>query len=44
MLHPRLIDFLTEARRIGIADSIVLVTNRVLLHKAGRSRSARAGV
>jgi GTP 3',8-cyclase len=34
LLHPRLIDFLTEARRIGIADSIVLVTNGVLLHKA----------
>ncbi len=34
LLHPRLVDFLTEARRIGIANSIVLITNGVLLHKA----------
>jgi MoaA/NifB/PqqE/SkfB family radical SAM enzyme len=34
LLHPRLTDFLTEARRIDIADSIVLITNGVLLHQA----------
>ena len=32
LLHPRLLEFLTEARRIGIADSIVVYTNGVLLH------------
>jgi MoaA/NifB/PqqE/SkfB family radical SAM enzyme len=34
LLHPQLIDFLTEARRIGIADNIVLWTNGVHLHEA----------
>ena len=34
LLHPNLINFLSEARRIGIADNIVLYTNGVLLHKA----------
>jgi len=33
-LHPRLLDFIAEARRINIADSIVLITNGVLLHEA----------
>jgi MoaA/NifB/PqqE/SkfB family radical SAM enzyme len=33
LLHPQLLDFLTEARRIGIADKIVLFTNGVLLHE-----------
>jgi len=33
LLHPRLLDFLAEARRIGIADAIVLITNGVLLHQ-----------
>ena len=31
LLHPQLLEFLTEARRIGIADAIVLITNGVLL-------------
>jgi len=31
LLHPQLFDFLKEARRIGIADAIVLITNGVLL-------------
>lgn len=35
LLHPALITFLTEARRIGIADSIVIYTNGVLLHQMG---------
>lgn len=34
LLHPHLLDFLTEARRTGIADAIVLITNAVLLHEA----------
>ena len=34
LLHPQLLDFLREARRIGVADRIVLYTNGVLLHKA----------
>jgi hypothetical protein len=34
LLHPQLIDLLTEARRICVADSLVLITNGVLLHKA----------
>jgi MoaA/NifB/PqqE/SkfB family radical SAM enzyme len=34
LLHPHLLEFLTEARRIGIADAIVLITNGVLLHEA----------
>jgi MoaA/NifB/PqqE/SkfB family radical SAM enzyme len=34
LLHPQLLDFLREARRIGIADRIVLYTNGVLLHGA----------
>ena len=34
LLHPQLLDFLREARRINIADRIVLYTNGVLLHKA----------
>ncbi|HEY1452878.1 MAG TPA: hypothetical protein VGF57_05390, partial [Roseiarcus sp.] len=34
LLHPQLTGFLTEARRIGVADSIVLITNGVLLHQA----------
>src|SRR6478736_2087477 len=34
LLHPKLTEFLSVARRIGIADSIVLITNGVLLHKA----------
>lgn len=34
LLHPQLLSFLREARRIGIADSIVLYTNGVLLHQA----------
>lgn len=33
LLHPDLLQFLTEARRIGIADSIVVYTNGVLLHQ-----------
>lgn len=32
-LHPSLLDFIAEARRIGFADSIVLITNGVLLHQ-----------
>lgn len=34
LLHPELLRFASEARRIGIADSIVLYTNGVLLHQA----------
>jgi MoaA/NifB/PqqE/SkfB family radical SAM enzyme len=34
LLHPQLLDFLREARRIGVADRIVLYTNGVLLHRA----------
>jgi len=34
LLHPQLLDFLKEARRINVADRIVLYTNGVLLHKA----------
>jgi MoaA/NifB/PqqE/SkfB family radical SAM enzyme len=34
LLHPQLIEFLVEARRIKIADAIVLITNGVLLHEA----------
>ena len=33
LLHPELPRFLAEARRIGIADSIVVYTNGVLLHQ-----------
>lgn len=33
LLHPDLLRFLREARRIGIADSIVVYTNGVLLHQ-----------
>ena len=33
LLHPDLPRFLAEARRIGIADSIVVYTNGVLLHR-----------
>ena len=33
LLHPQLLDFLREARRIDVADRIVLYTNGVLLHK-----------
>ncbi len=33
LLHPDLLDFLREGRRIAIADSIVLYTNGVLLHE-----------
>ena len=32
-LHPELLRFLSEARRIGIADNIVLLTNGVQLHR-----------
>jgi MoaA/NifB/PqqE/SkfB family radical SAM enzyme len=32
LLHPDLLEFLREGRRIGIADSIWLYTNGVLLH------------
>lgn len=34
LLHPQLLDFLREARRINVADRIVLYTNGVLLHSA----------
>jgi organic radical activating enzyme len=34
LLHPQLLDFVREAKRIGIADVIVLYTNGVLLHRA----------
>jgi len=33
LLHPDLLQFLAEGRRIGIADSIVVYTNGVLLHQ-----------
>jgi organic radical activating enzyme len=33
LLHPDLLQFLKEARRIGIADSVVVYTNGVLLHE-----------
>jgi organic radical activating enzyme len=33
LLHPELLRILAEARRIGIADSIVVYTNGVLLHR-----------
>jgi organic radical activating enzyme len=33
LLHPDLNRFLTEARRIGIADAVVVYTNGVLLHE-----------
>ena len=32
-LHPQLLPILSEARRIGIADNIVLLTNGVQLHR-----------
>ncbi len=34
LLHPQILEFLAEARRIAIADAIVLITNGVLLHEA----------
>jgi hypothetical protein len=34
LLHPHLVDFVREAKRISIADKIVLYTNGVLLHRA----------
>lgn len=33
LLHPELLAFLREGRRIGIADTIVVFTNGVLLHR-----------
>ena len=33
LLHPELLAFLREGRRIGIADTIVVYTNGVLLHR-----------
>jgi hypothetical protein len=33
LLHPDLTQFLKEARRIGIADTLVIFTNGVLLHE-----------
>lgn len=33
LLHPELLQFLREGRRIGIADAIVVFTNGVLLHR-----------
>jgi hypothetical protein len=33
LLHPDLLAFLEEARRIAVADSIVVYTNGVLLHR-----------
>jgi len=33
LLHPDLVAFLREGRRIGVADRIVLYTNGVLLHE-----------
>ena len=33
LLHPQLLDFIKEGRRIGIADEIVVITNGVLLHR-----------
>lgn len=33
LLHPQLLQFLEEGRRIGIADRTVLFTNGVLLHQ-----------
>lgn len=33
LLHPDLLLFLEQARRIGIADSVVVYTNGVLLHE-----------
>jgi organic radical activating enzyme len=33
LLHPRFEDILAEARRIGVADRIVVYTNGVLLHE-----------
>ena len=33
LLHPELLAFLREGRRIGIADTIVVCTNGVLLHR-----------
>jgi organic radical activating enzyme len=32
LLHPRLFDFLSAARRVGISDKIVLITNGTFLH------------
>ena len=34
LLHPQLLDFLAEARRVGVADEVVVYTNGVLLHQA----------
>jgi organic radical activating enzyme len=34
LLQPQLLEFLREARRIGVADRIILYTNGVLLHQA----------
>jgi len=34
LLHPQLLDFLRAAKKIKIADRLVLLTNGVLLHKA----------
>ena len=33
LLHPELLAFLREGRRIGVADTIVVFTNGVLLHR-----------
>lgn len=33
LLHPELLRFLNEGRRIGIADAMVVYTNGVLLHR-----------
>lgn len=33
LLHPELLQFVKEARRIGIADTVVVWTNGVLLHE-----------
>ncbi len=33
LLHPQLLEFLAEARLIGVADDIVVITNGVLLHR-----------
>src|SRR5687767_9091206 len=42
LLHPRLPDFLRVARASGIADTITVVTNGVLLHRTDPSVLAMA--
>src|SRR5690348_4435511 len=33
LLHPRIVEFMRAARDSGVADSVVIYTNGVLLHR-----------